>query len=61
MLYVVEIRGPNGGKASKSYEAATLQGAIRLAELELRYYPNCVITNIYQQAEWERFVDADEW
>ena len=34
MIYVVEIRVPGGGKASKEYEAVSLRAAIRLVDLE---------------------------
>ena len=61
MIYVVEIRGPSGGKASKEYDAASLRAAIRLADLELRNYPNCEITNIRMRAEWEMPVSGDTW
>ena len=46
MIYVVDIVGPNGGKAAKEYEASSIRAAARLAELELRDHPKCQITDI---------------
>jgi hypothetical protein len=34
MIYVVNIMGPSGGKATKEYEATSMRVAVRLAELE---------------------------
>jgi hypothetical protein len=46
MIYVVDIVGPIGGKAAKEYEATSIGTAVRLAQLELRGYPECQITDI---------------
>jgi hypothetical protein len=40
MIYVVDILGPRGGKATKEYEAASMNAAVRLAELESAIIPN---------------------
>jgi hypothetical protein len=49
MIYAVDIVGPNGGKATKEYEALSIRAAVRMAELELRSYPKCQITDIRLQ------------
>ena len=61
MVYVVEIIGPNGGKATKAYEATSIRGAITAAEDDLRAFPQCEIINILLRAEWEMPVSSDAW
>ena len=61
MVYVVEIRRPSGGKASKEYEAVSLRALIRLVDLELRNFPNCETTNIRARADLDMPVSSDDW
>ena len=44
MIYVVEIIGPNGGRATKEYEAPSIRAVITAAERDLRSFPQCKIS-----------------
>jgi hypothetical protein len=63
MIYVVEIEGPQGGKATKEYEASSVRAALVAAERELRNYPGCQVFDI--RAKWNRReaapVSRDAW
>jgi hypothetical protein len=65
MIYVVDIVGPSGDRATKEYEASSIRAAVRLAELELRHYPKCQITDIRLKWEWEwewdLHAESDDW
>lgn len=61
MIYIVEIAGPSGERATKQYEAPSIRGAVRLAEHDLQGYSHCEIVNIRLHAEWDMPVDGDEW
>jgi hypothetical protein len=61
MIYIVEIAGPSGERATTQYEAPSIRAAIRLAEDDLQRYPHCEIVNIRLRAEWDMPVDGDEW
>jgi hypothetical protein len=61
MIYVVEIQGPSGGKATKEYEASSMRGALRFVELDLRPHPQFQITDIRLGAEWNVLVSGEEW
>jgi hypothetical protein len=60
MIYIVEIKGPGGNRAIKDYEASSMRAAVRVAELELRGYPQFTITDIWLRSEWEMPVDSEE-
>lgn len=51
MIYVVEIVGPNGGRATKEYEVTSIRGALTAAERDLREFTQCDILNIRLRAE----------
>jgi hypothetical protein len=61
MIYVVDIVGPRGGKASKEYEALSINGAVRLAKLELRDYPQYQVTDIRLKRDWDMRVELEDW
>jgi hypothetical protein len=61
MIYVVEIMGPNGGRATKEYEAPSIRAVITAAERDLRSFPQCEIVNIQLRLEWEMPVSSDAW
>jgi len=61
MIYVVDIVGPRGGKATKEYEATSIRAAVRMAELELRSYPKCQITDVRLQRGWDMHAEMDDW
>ena len=61
MIYVVNIMGPSGGKATKEYEATSIRTAVRLAELELRDHPKCQITDIRLKRDWDIHAEMDDW
>jgi hypothetical protein len=61
MIYAVEIRGPNGGRATKEYESTSMRGALRLASIDLKDHPQCEIIDIILRADWENTVGSDEW
>jgi hypothetical protein len=61
MKFVVEIQGPNGGKAIKEYDGPTLRSVVRTVERELMNYPNCRLIDIWPQGEREEPSDDDTW
>lgn len=61
MIYVVDIVGQNGDRATKEYQASSIHAAVRLAELELRHYPKCRITDIQLKRDWDIQAESDEW
>ena len=61
MIYVVEIMGPSGGKATKNYEATSIRAAVRLAELELRDHPKYQITDVRLKRDWDIHAESDDW
>jgi hypothetical protein len=61
MIYVVDILGPSGGKATKEYEASSIRVAVRMAELELRGYPKCKITDVRLMRDWDMHAEMDDW
>jgi hypothetical protein len=61
MIYVVEIVGQSGDRAAKEYEASSIRAAVRLAELELRHYPKCQITDVRLTREWDMHAESDDW
>ena len=61
MIYVVDIVGPNGGKATKEYDASSMRVAVRMAELELRGYPKCQITDIRLKRNGDIHAQRDDW
>jgi hypothetical protein len=61
MVYVVEIVGPNGGRAIKEYESTSIRGALRLAQTELQGYPECEIVDIRLRRERDMPVSNDVW
>jgi hypothetical protein len=46
VIYVVEIMGPSGDRATKEYDATSIRDALRQAETDLRDYPLCEIVDI---------------
>ena len=60
MLYVVEIVGPNGGRARKEYESVSIRGALKLANFDLRNYPQCEIVDVWVRPD-QMEVDTDPW
>jgi hypothetical protein len=46
MIYVVEIMGPSGERATKEYDAISMRDALRQVETDLRDYPLCEIVDI---------------
>jgi hypothetical protein len=61
MIFVVDIVGPSGGKATKEYEASSVNAAVRLAQLELRDYPKYQITNIRLKRYLAIHAELDDW
>jgi hypothetical protein len=61
MIFVVDIVGPSGGKATKEYEASSVNAAVRLAQLELRDYPKCQITSVRLKRDQAIYVELDDW
>jgi hypothetical protein len=61
MIYVVEIAGPNGGRAAKEYEAPTIEAAIIAAGIDLRGFPQCEIVNIHTREGEGIPISIDPW
>jgi hypothetical protein len=61
MIYVVDILDPRGGKATKEFEAASMNAAVRLAQLELRDYPKCQITSVRLKRDQAIYVELNDW
>jgi hypothetical protein len=61
MIFVVDIVGPRGGKATKEYEAASMSAAVRLAQLELCDYPKCQITHVRLKRDQAIYIELDDW
>jgi len=61
MIYIVEIVDPSGDRAAKEYQASSIRAAVRLAELELRHYPKCQITDIRLKRELDIHADIEDW
>jgi hypothetical protein len=61
MIYAVDIVGPRGGKATKEYEASSIRVAVRMAELELRNYSKCQITDVRLQRDWDIHAEMEDW
>ena len=51
MKYVVEIQSPGGDIGS----------VMRAVEIELRNYPNFLVTDIWQQGEREKSLSDETW
>jgi hypothetical protein len=47
MIYVVEIMGPSGERATKEYDATSIRDALREVEADLQDYPLCEIVDIF--------------
>ena len=61
MIHIVEIAGPNDGRAIKEYEAASIREALKLANHDLRNYPQCEIVNVIPKYDPDYPVDKDAW
>jgi hypothetical protein len=61
MIYVVEIEGPTGGKASKEYDAPSMRAAVRAVERELSSYPKFRVIDIWAQGEREPHISDEAW
>ena len=61
MIFVVDIVGPRGDKATKEYGAASMNAAVRLAQFELRDYPRCQITSVRLKLDQTINVELDDW
>ena len=61
MKYVVEIQSPGGDIARKEYDAPTIGSVMRAVEIELRNYPNFLVTDIWQQGEREKSLSDETW
>ena len=61
MVYVIEIMGPSGERATKEYAATSMRDAIRQADDDLAGYPLCEIADILVRPEWDMVVHSDNW
>jgi hypothetical protein len=56
MIYIIEIAGPSGGRATKSYESASIQHALDQAQNDLQGFPEYQITEVLPREEWDQLL-----
>jgi hypothetical protein len=61
MIYVIEISGPTGGRATKEYTSFSMWEALQQARHDLQGYPECDIIDIAPKDRREEPEDIHEW
>jgi hypothetical protein len=61
MIYVVEIEGPTGARASKEYDAPSMRAALHAVERDLSSYRNFRVIDIREMDGLEIHMSEEAW